>query len=86
MNHPEQVVRAGVIGCGASAAGIVAQFPRVPQLEIPVVADTDPAAARSAYRLAADVSGGELITCGKVVAPPGSVLWDLRARQDRHFL
>ncbi|MDE0298454.1 MAG: hypothetical protein OXN17_07475 [Candidatus Poribacteria bacterium] len=36
--------------------------------------------------LAAADSKGELITCGKLVPPSDSILWSLRAEQDRHFL
>src|SRR5437667_6444352 len=45
----ERPVRAGLIGCGAFGAGILAQAASVPLLEIPAVADRSLDTARRAY-------------------------------------
>ena len=62
MENSDKLVRAGIIGCGAYATGIVTQFPRVAQLDIPVIADTDLAAARRAYQLAG-LPDEDIVTC-----------------------
>lgn len=62
VKNASRPVRAGVIGCGAYATGIVTQFPRVPSLEVSVVADTDLEAARRAYRLAG-LSDDDIVVC-----------------------
>ena len=62
MKHHEKVVQAGVIGSGAYATGTVTQFPRIPQLAIPAIADTDLDAARRAYRLAG-VADEDIVVC-----------------------
>ena len=49
VKEPE-VVRAAVIGCGDFGTTIVTQAPLIPRLEIPVVADVDLEAGRSAFR------------------------------------
>ena len=43
-----ELARAGVIGSGAFGTGAVAQFRRVPRLEVPVIAEKDLGTARKA--------------------------------------
>ncbi|MFC1719244.1 NAD(P)H-dependent oxidoreductase [Candidatus Poribacteria bacterium] len=51
VKEPE-IVRAGIIGCGNFATTIVTQAPLIPRFEIPIVADIDLEAGRSALRQA----------------------------------
>ena len=45
----KRTVRAGLIGCGHYGTAVITQARYIPLLEIPIVADVDPQAARLAY-------------------------------------
>ena len=57
-----KTVRAGVIGIGAYATGIITQVPRIPDLEIPAISDADLSSARRAYQLAG-VPDEDIVDC-----------------------
>lgn len=61
-NRRERPVRAGLIGCGAFGAGILAQSGSVPMLEIAAAADRDLDAARQAY-LRGGVAEEAIVPC-----------------------
>lgn len=88
VRKPE-LVHAGVIGCGSFGSAIVTQSSLVPRLRIPVVADTNIEAARSAF-LKSGVEKDNIVICdnrdsairsmeaGKsVVVQDGMILMDL---------
>lgn len=88
VKEPE-FVRAGVIGCGSFGSAIVTQSSVVPRLKIPIVADINIQAGRSAF-LQAGVEKDNIVICdnrnsairsieaGKsVVVQDGMILMDL---------
>lgn len=83
------IVRAGIIGCGSFGSAIVTQSSVVPRLRIPVIADINVEAGRSAF-LQAGVEEDNIVICdnhksairsieaGKsVVVQDGMILMDL---------
>jgi predicted homoserine dehydrogenase-like protein len=56
----DKVVEAGVIGTGQYATAIVTQAQSIPQLNIPIVADTEIESAKRAYQLAG-IDGNQVI-------------------------
>ncbi|NLS75641.1 MAG: flagellar biosynthesis protein FlgA [Chloroflexi bacterium] len=59
---PGKVVRAGIIGTGHYATAIVTQSFSIPRLEVPVVADLDPATAAKAFERAG-VPAEDIVIC-----------------------
>jgi predicted homoserine dehydrogenase-like protein len=73
VKEPE-IVRAGIIGCGDFGATIITQSPLIPRLEIPIVADTDLEAGRSAFQRAG-VADDDIAVCDS----PASALLSMEA-------
>ena len=57
-----RIVRAGLIGSGHYGTAVVTQARYIPLLEIPVIADVDPQAARLAYHRAG-ITDDEIVVC-----------------------
>ncbi|MBM3214002.1 hypothetical protein FJZ36_03695 [Candidatus Poribacteria bacterium] len=68
------VVRAALVGCGSFGASIVTQARLIPRLEIRIVADIDPAAARRAFQQAG-VSEDDIAICSNA----SRALWAMEA-------
>ncbi len=88
VRKPE-LINAGVIGCGSFGSAIVTQSSVVPRLRIPIVADTNIEAGRSAF-LQAGVEKDNIVVCDNrnsaisameagrsVVVQDGMILMDL---------
>ena len=58
----KRIVRAGLIGSGQYGTAVITQARYIPLLEIPIVADVDPQAARLAYHHAG-ITDNEIVLC-----------------------
>ena len=58
----KRTVRAGLIGSGHYGTAVITQARYIPPLEIPVIADVDPQAARLAYHRAG-ITDDEIVLC-----------------------
>ena len=58
----KRVVRAGLIGSGHYGTAVITQARYIPLLEIPIIADVDPQAARVAYRHAG-ITDDDIVLC-----------------------
>ena len=58
----KRIVRAGLIGSGHYGTAVITQARYIPLLEIPIVADVDPQAARLAYHHAG-ITDDEIVVC-----------------------
>ena len=58
----KRIVRAGLIGSGHYGTAVITQARYIPLLEIPVIADVDPQAARLAYHRAG-ITDDEIVLC-----------------------
>ena len=58
----KRIVRAGLIGSGHYGTAVITQSQYIPLLEIPIVADVDPGAARLAYHHAG-ITDDDIVLC-----------------------
>ena len=63
----KRTVRAGLIGSGHYGTAVITQARYIPPLEIPVIADVDPQAARLAYHRAG-ITDDEIVLCNSRAA------------------
>lgn len=63
----KRTVRAGLIGSGHYGTAVITQARYIPLLEIPIIADVDPQAARLAYHRAG-ITDDEIVVCGNRAA------------------